>query len=158
MVQRQHEILCIDDDPQGLRVRTILLESLGYKVISEANAERGLRFFKTHAVDAVVMDYQMPGMNGGEAAVEMKRLRPEVPVLILSSLPWLPEDAPRDAIDGFLEKGEPLGVLANRVAQLIAVHDETLEARNTAAQHLGGALGHFLGSLTSALRKKAAVH
>ena len=41
MGHRQREILCIDDDSQSLKVRGILLESMGYKVLSEPDAERG---------------------------------------------------------------------------------------------------------------------
>lgn len=155
---RQREILCIDDDPQALRVRRILLESIGYKVVSESDPERGLRAFRANDFDAVVMDYQMPGMTGGEAAAAMKRLRPDVPILILSSLPWLPENAPQDAIDAFVQKGEPLRVLTSRIEQLIAHHEETVEARHATAQQLGGAFGHFIGSLASTFRKKATVH
>lgn len=155
---RQREILCIDDDDQALRVRRILLESIGYSVITETDPARGLRLFRSREIDAVVMDYQMPGMNGGEAALEMKRLRPDVPVLILSSLPWLPEDAPHEAIDGFIQKGEPLGVLSSRIEQLISQHEESVEARIAAAQQMGGTLGHFIGSLANTLRKKSAVN
>jgi CheY-like chemotaxis protein len=155
---RQREILCIDDDIQSLRIRRILLESIGYKVTTETDPERGLRLFRSREVDAVIMDYQMPGMNGGEAALEMKRLRPDVPVLILSSLPWLPDNAPQDAIDGFIQKSEPLRVLSSRIEQLIAQHEQTEQSRHEAAEQLGGALGHFFGSLTNAFRKKAAVH
>ena len=122
MGDHQHEILCIDDDEQSLKVRGILLESMGYTVLTEPDAMRGLRTFEKHDFAAVIMDYQMPGMSGGEAAVEMKRLRPEVPVLIMSALPWLPDNAPREAIDDFIQKGEPLGVLFQRLENAIAEH------------------------------------
>lgn len=118
-MSEQREILCIDDDAQGLMVRGLLLEHLGFHVLTEADGERGLRAFAENDVDAVVMDYQMPGMNGGDVAREMKRLRPEVPVVILSALPWLPENAPREAIDGFIQKGESVRVLASRIEQVI---------------------------------------
>lgn len=113
------EILCIDDDPQTLKVRTIILETLGYHVWSELDARDGLRAFGERRVDAVVMDYEMPGMNGGEVAAEMKRLRPDVPVMIVSALPWLPESAPAEAIDAFVQKGEPMRVLARRIEDMI---------------------------------------
>jgi DNA-binding NtrC family response regulator len=127
MGHRQHEILCIDDDEQSLKVRGILLESMGYRVLTEPDAERGLRTFEKHDFDAVIMDYQMPGMSGGDAAVEMKKLRPEVPVLIMSALPWLPDNAPREAIDDFIQKGEPLGVLTDRLEHAIAEHPHELQ-------------------------------
>ena len=129
MGQRQPEILCIDDDPQSLKVRGILLESIGYKVLSEPSAERGLRTFRDHAVDAVLMDYQMPGMSGGEAALEMKRMRPGTPVLIMSALPWLPDSAPKEAIDGFIQKGESLGVLSDRIERALACRPRELAAQ-----------------------------
>jgi CheY-like chemotaxis protein len=150
MSSRRREILCIDDDLQGLKVRGILLESMGYKVLTEPDAERGLRTFQNHAVDAVVMDYQMPGMSGGDAAVEMKRLRPQVPVLILSALQWLPEGAPSEAIDGFVQKGEPLGVLARRIEQVMSGHDD----EPGVAETVGSAIGNFVGHVAQALRPR----
>ena len=152
MGHRQREILCIDDDSQSLKVRGILLESMGYKVWSEPDAEHGLRAFKDHEVDAVVMDYEMPGMNGADAALEMKRLRPEVPVLILSALPWLPEGAPYEAIDGFIQKGEPLRVLAGKIEQVMA--SESNELANGIAPAVENAVGSFVGQLKATLRMR----
>lgn len=152
MAHRQHEILCIDDDPQSLKVRGILLESLGYKVLTEPDAVRGLRTFEKHEVDAVVMDYQMPGMSGGEAAVEMKRLRPEVPVLIMSALPWLPASAPREAIDGFIQKGEPVGVLTDRIQRVIAARPH--QTRHETAEAFGHVVGSLVGHLKARLRNR----
>ena len=153
MGQRQREILCIDDDSQSLKVRGILLESMGYKVFTEPDAEQGLRTFKDHDVDAVVMDYEMPGMTGGDAAVEMKRLRPEVPVLILSALPWLPEGAPSEAIDGFIQKGEPLRVLAGRIEQAMSSSSDHGDS-DSVANTVGHAVGSFVGQLKASLRNR----
>ena len=122
MGHRQREILCIDDDPQSLKVRGILLESMGYKVLSEPDAERGLHTFLNHDVDAVLMDYQMPGMSGGEAAVEMKRLRPEIPVLIVSG--EMPSHYP-DVMcwaAGFLSKPFQAVALRTFVRRLLETH------------------------------------
>ncbi len=153
MGHRQHEILCIDDDEQSLKIRSILLESMGYKVLTEPDAVRGLRTFEKHDVDAVVMDYQMPGMSGGDAAVEMKRMRPEVPVLIMSALPWLPENAPKDAIDGFIQKGEPLGVLTESIARAIAQHPHELH-NETVGADLEDAIGSVFHQLKARLRDR----
>ena len=72
---RQREILCIDDDEQSLRVRKILLETFDFRVTTASSAREGLRFFRSHHVDAVVLDYEMPDMNGGEVARKMKSMR-----------------------------------------------------------------------------------
>jgi CheY-like chemotaxis protein len=116
---RQREILCIDDDEQSLQVRKILLEMFDFRVTTATSAKEGLRYFRSHAVDAVVLDYEMPEMNGGQAAQKMKNIRADVPVLMLSALPLLPNDAPRGCIDVFVSKGGPTAALAHQIAQMM---------------------------------------
>jgi CheY-like chemotaxis protein len=57
-------ILCIDDHTNGLIGRKILLENNGYRVLPAIAGDEGLTLFLSHSVDAVILDYQMPGMNG----------------------------------------------------------------------------------------------
>jgi hypothetical protein len=57
-------ILCIDDHWNGLIGRKMLLEGNGYQVLETTGGDAGLKLFLSHSVDAVVLDYQMPGMNG----------------------------------------------------------------------------------------------
>ena len=116
---RQREILCIDDDAQSLQVRKILLETCDFRVHTATNGKDGLRFFRSHHVDAVILDYEMPDMNGGQVARKMKSLRAQVPVLILSALPWLPNDAPKECIDAFVSKGGPTPALVNEIENLM---------------------------------------
>jgi CheY-like chemotaxis protein len=73
----------------------MLLEREGYKVLTAENGTDGLKLFMANPVEAVVLDYAMPGMNGGEVAAEMKRLKPQVKILLLSAYVDLPEDATR---------------------------------------------------------------
>jgi CheY-like chemotaxis protein len=86
-------ILCIDDEPTGLRIRKVLLQTLGYEVLTALNGLEGLELFDTYPVKAVVVDYSMPGMNGGEVAAEMKRRNPSVKIMMLSAYVDLPEEA-----------------------------------------------------------------
>jgi CheY-like chemotaxis protein len=116
---RQREVLCIDDDTQSLQVRKVLLEMFDFRVTTATSAKEGLRYFRSHDVDAVVLDYEMPEMNGGQAARKIKNLRSDVPVLILSALPWLPNDAPRECIDVFVTKGGPTAALAHQIEQMM---------------------------------------
>ena len=85
-------ILCIDDEPQGLYIRQLLLQSCGYEVLTASGGEEGLEVFANHPVKAVVLDYAMPGMNGGELAAELKRRKPEVKILMLSAYVDLPQE------------------------------------------------------------------
>lgn len=86
-------ILCIDDEPLGLQVRKIMLQHQGYEVLTAQSGREGLQLFADNPVMAVVLDYSMPGMNGDEVAVEMKRLKPGVKILLLSAYVDLPEEA-----------------------------------------------------------------
>jgi CheY-like chemotaxis protein len=119
MSSHHPELLCIDDDEQTLVLRKLLLENYGFHVHTANGGREGLRAFQSWPVDAVVLDYNMPEMDGGEVAVQLKRLDPRVPVMILSALPWLPDDAPH-CIDAFVTKGESTAALASKIADMIA--------------------------------------
>ncbi len=86
-------ILCIDDEPLGLQVRKMLLQYQGYEVLTAQNGLDGLQLFAANPVQAVVLDYSMPGMNGDQVAAEMKRIKPAVKILLLSAYVDLPEEA-----------------------------------------------------------------
>src|SRR5258708_11907524 len=77
-------ILCIDDDEAILRYEKMLLERSGYAVLSAASAQQGLRLVTMCQCDAVLLDYEMPEMNGHEVAFEIRQMRPELPLLLLS--------------------------------------------------------------------------
>src|SRR3954462_316429 len=77
-------ILCVDDESTGLYFRRLVLEQHGYRVLTAGNAQRALEIFLGDDVDLVVSSLQI-GRDAGETmAAEMKRLRPDVPVLLLS--------------------------------------------------------------------------
>src|SRR5579859_5019110 len=72
---KSHLILCVDDEVVGLRVRKILLERAGYEVLTAEDGNSGIELFATQPVDAVVLDYAMPGMHGGEVAKRMRQTK-----------------------------------------------------------------------------------
>jgi CRP-like cAMP-binding protein len=88
-------ILCIDDEPLGLVARKMMLQHKGYDVLTAQSGPEGLKLFTDNPVEAVVLDYSMPGMNGDIVAEELKRLNPEVKILLLSAHIDLPEGALR---------------------------------------------------------------
>ena len=78
-------ILCIDDHWNILIGHKMLLEESGYEVLEATSGDEGLKLFRSHPVDAVVLDYRMPGMNGDVAAAQMKRIKSHVPIMLLSA-------------------------------------------------------------------------
>jgi CheY-like chemotaxis protein len=98
-------ILCIDDEPKGLAVRKMLLESQGYEVFTATSGREGRAIFARHRVAAVVLDYAMPEMNGDVVAAALKRLDPEVKILLYSAYIDLPEEVLR-WVDAYATKGD----------------------------------------------------
>jgi CheY-like chemotaxis protein len=88
-------ILCIDDEVLGLEIRKVVLEREGYVVHTATDGPTGIRVFRQHPVDAVVLDFAMPGMDGGAVATALREIRPNVPILLLSAYLTLPEDVQR---------------------------------------------------------------
>jgi CheY-like chemotaxis protein len=118
-MSRRGTLLCIDDDPACLKVRKLLLEHFGYKVRTSTSGRDGLRLFQSRRFDAVLLDYQMPGMNGAQVATEMRRLNPKVPIIMLSAYTALPESATR-LVNAFVSKTEPTTYLLRKLEQLQA--------------------------------------
>jgi CheY-like chemotaxis protein len=79
-------ILCIDDEPTGLIVRRLLLSTAGYAVLTATSAETALRLFRCNRVDLVITDHLLQDLTGAELISELKLLKPEIPVVLLTGL------------------------------------------------------------------------
>ena len=118
MSRAKATILCIDDHWNGLIGRKMLLEQSGYKVLEASGGPEGLQLFRSHPVDAVVLDYQMPGMNGDVVAVKMKRMNSDIPIMLLSGYEPLPTNK-LSSVDSFLSKSQPPDILLSRLHDLL---------------------------------------
>ncbi|MGA7930485.1 MAG: response regulator [Candidatus Sulfotelmatobacter sp.] len=118
MSQRKATILCIDDHWNGLLGRKIFLENNGYEVLEATGGDEGLKLFLSHSVDAVVLDYQMPGMNGEVVAAKMKHAKSHVPIMLLSAYGPLP-NSKLATVDTFLAKSQPPTILLSTLQDLL---------------------------------------
>ena len=109
-------ILCIDDDYAILTYERSLLERSGYSVLTAASARQGLTLAMMSELDAVVLDYHMPEMNGHEVAVAIKKCRPEV-LIVMFSASDIPEETFKLA-DAVVPKTDAIGQLLQTVTQL----------------------------------------
>jgi len=116
---RPPSILCIDDDESSLKIRKLLLEVSGYKVFTAVSGVEGIRALAEGvAVDLVLLDYLMPGLNGDEVAKQLKQSHPSLPILMFSAFPELPDEA-LQSVDFFLQKGDDPTILLDRVAERV---------------------------------------
>lgn len=103
-------ILCIDDDKAVLECEKDFLESFGYTVLTAPSGGEGLNLAYKHSVDVVIVDYFMPEINGHEVAIEIRRLKPQAKIILLSGAVDIPEQT-LNRVDAFVSKklfGEPI--------------------------------------------------
>lgn len=73
-------LLCIHREPAQLS----LLQEDGYELVTAANGHEGLRLFMSRPVDAVVLEYHLGLLDGAVIADEIKQVRPEVPIVMVT--------------------------------------------------------------------------
>ena len=83
-------VLCVDDDPAILQLHQHLLEGAGYFVLLAHSGAEALELLVRDHVDVVVLDNAMPGMNGDELAVKLRRRYPKLPLVAVSGVEELP--------------------------------------------------------------------
>jgi CheY-like chemotaxis protein len=110
-------VLCIDDAEVALRVRKLVLTNAGYNVLTAASGEEGLEIFRQNPIELVIADHFLTNKSGLEIAAEMKELKPEVPILIVSAAAEAPSGL--EFADGFLSKGEGPDALLSTIAGLL---------------------------------------
>lgn len=103
MAAQGRNILCIDTDRNGLTLRGALLEDNGYTVLTATCGREGLQLFVSQAVDAILLDYYLALLDGGVVADEIKRLKPETRVVMLTDHRELPRDGLK-SVDAFVFK------------------------------------------------------
>jgi DNA-binding NarL/FixJ family response regulator len=103
-------ILVVDDSPLMRRcLRSLLEQQDHWRVCSEAsNGQEAIDRVQQAAPDVIVLDFQMPKMNGLDAAKEIRRKAPNVPILMvtLHMSPQLEDQAKKVGIRGACDKGD----------------------------------------------------
>lgn len=99
-------VLVADDVPQNLELLKTLLEKREHKVVTASDGDQAVQHYKEQPFDVVLMDIQMPGMNGHEATqairqYDAERNRPRTPIIALTAS--VLEDDRRTAIDAGMD-------------------------------------------------------
>ena len=82
------KVLIVEDNPANMTLATFLLESAGHTVLSATDAEAGLTLARDEQPDLILMDIQLPGMDGLEATALLKQddATRAIPVIALTAL------------------------------------------------------------------------
>jgi CheY-like chemotaxis protein len=111
-------ILCIDDEELGLEIRKMVLEREGFSVLTARDGLTGISVFDREQIDAVVLDYAMPGLDGGQVAAILRKRAPDMPILMLSAYVALPEEVMR-VVSVSATKGDGAFTLVDKLKELL---------------------------------------
>jgi len=104
----EERVLFVDDEEIITHVVKEMLEHLGYKVVAETSSLQALETFRSRPenFDLVITDYTMPHMTGNELALELRRIRPGIPVIVYTgtSDKAREEDAGEKGVSAFVLK------------------------------------------------------
>jgi two-component system cell cycle response regulator DivK len=118
-------ILIVEDNPANMTLAVFLMKSEGHTVLSATDAEAGLTMAREERPDLILMDIQLPGMDGLEAVAQLKR-QPStgaIPVIALTALAMKGDEERIRAAgcDGYIAKPmrykEFLATIASQLAR-----------------------------------------
>jgi PAS domain S-box-containing protein len=116
-------ILLVDDETMVVDVGKPMLEALGYQVLVSINGQEALDMVARNgaAIDLVILDLIMPGMDGGQVFDHIRNLQPDMPVMLSSgySLKGQASDIINRGCDGFIQKPFSLSKLSQKVRQIL---------------------------------------
>ena len=112
-------ILLVDDDPEILTVLAEILHTIGFEVVSVDSGEVALTMLAQTCFDALVTDFAMPGIDGGELARLVQKSHPLLPVIILTGYAGSDKlvSAPPHAV--IIRKPIRGDVLGRRISELL---------------------------------------
>ena len=109
------KILLVDDEDGIQMLYREELEDSGYEVVSAFTGEEGIEKVKSESPDLVILDIQMPGMNGIETLRQMKMDNPDLPVILSSAYTEYKQDLGAWASDAYVVKSSNINDLKDAV-------------------------------------------
>jgi len=118
-------ILFIDDEYELAKMGKQLLEKLGYKVSMRTSSIEAIELFrlKAHMFDIVITDMSMPNLTGDKLAIEMLKIRPEIPIILCAGFgDWISEDKAKNiGIKEFVMKPIMMREIARKIRRALDV-------------------------------------
>ena len=115
------KILLVDDEESIHILYREELEGQGYEVHSAMSGEEALRLVPELSPDLVVLDIQMPGMNGIDVLRRIKEQNPKLPVVLSSAYQEFKQNLSSWASDDFVVKSADMRELLDSIRRLVGV-------------------------------------
>ncbi len=111
------KVLLVDDEIEFLEVMSERMEARGMSVTTATSADQALAAIEKESFDAIVMDFQMPEMDGMEALKAIKTKKPELQIILLTGYATVEKtvEAMKIGATDFLEKPADLEALSQKI-------------------------------------------
>ncbi len=139
------KVLLVDDEIDFLEVMSQRMKARGLEITTAESAEQAISIIEKKSFDAVIMDFQMPGMNGMEALKIIKNNKPEMQVILLTAYATIEktvEVIKAGAMD-LLEKPADIDALIDKIKK--AKRDKELQIEKQTEERVQDILNRFGG-------------
>jgi DNA-binding NtrC family response regulator len=139
------KVLLVDDEIDFLEVMSQRMKARGLEISTAESAEQAISIIEKKSFDAVVMDFQMPGMNGMEALKIIKNNKPEMQIILLTAYATIEktvEVIKAGAMD-LLEKPADIDALIDKIKK--AKRDKALHIEKQTEERVKDILNRFGG-------------
>ncbi len=111
------KVLLVDDEKEFLEVMSERMSARGMEVTTAGSAEKALSILEKKSFDAIIMDFQMPEMDGMEALKAIKDKNPELQIILLTGYATVEKtvEAMKVGATDFLEKPADIEALSNKI-------------------------------------------
>ena len=123
LIKGTETVLLIDDEEAIRQVGKELLETMGYQVLPAKDGKEAIKLYKKHrdAIEIVLLDMVMPNMGGGETYDTMKKINPEIKVLLFSgySIDGKATEILERGCNGFIQKPFTMKKLSQSIREIL---------------------------------------
>jgi len=139
------KVLLVDDEKEFLEIMSERMTARGMEVTTAGSADQAMSILEKKSFDAIVMDFQMPGMDGMEALKSIKNKNPELQIILLTGYATVEKtvEAMKVGATDFLEKPADLKALSEKIKKaktekMLIVEKQTEEKIKDILQRYGG--------------------
>ena len=113
-------VLFVDDEQIVLDVGSLMLQKLGYNVLAVSDGKRAIEVFKENKIAFVLLDMLMPCMNGFQIYHRLKKIQPNIKIILTSGYELYPsaERPEKIGFDGFIQKPFNLKQLSEKIGNI----------------------------------------
>jgi len=121
LLKGREKILLVDDEAGTIEVEQLMLKELGYNVLAAMSGYEAVQLYKDNMVDLVALDMIMPEMNGKDTYEALRKINPNVKVLLVSgySLNKQIEELMDRGCNGFIQKPFDIVQLSQKIREVL---------------------------------------